>query len=165
MKIQHEDPPSYIVAGPPTTAYEDRVIAEALEILARRIKEPGESLQSPQDVRNYLTLHLAGLQHEVFGCIWLDAKHSVLGIEDLFRGTLTQTSVYPREVVKLALSHNAAAVILYHNHPSGAPKPSQADIKLTSVLREALHLVDVNVLDHFVVGGSSVTSFAELGLI
>lgn len=165
MKLHHEDPPSYIVAGPSATAYEDRVIAEALEILARRIKDPGESLQRPADVRDYLTLHLAQLQHEVFGCIWLDAKHSVLEVEDLFRGTLTQTSVYPREVVKLALSHNAAAVILYHNHPSGASKPSQADIKLTSGLKEALRLVDVNVLDHFVVGGSSVSSFAELGLI
>lgn len=165
MKIRHEDPPSYIVAGPSATAYEDRVIAEALEILARRIKEPGETLQRPQDVRDYLTLHLAQLGHEVFGCIWLDAKHSVLGVEDLFRGTLTQTSVYPREVVKLALAHNAAAVILYHNHPSGASTPSQADIKLTSVLKEALRLVDVNVLDHFIVGGCSTTSFAERGLI
>ena len=163
--LRSEDPANYIVTGAPATAYEDRVIAEALEILARRLRDPGALFDSPQVVRDYLRLKIAALEHEVFGCIWLDARHQVIEIEELFRGTLTQTSVYPREVVKRALAHNAAAVIFYHNHPSGAAEPSTADELLTRHLKEALQLIDTKVLDHFIVAHTKTTSFAERGLI
>ena len=122
-------------------------------------------LSSPASVRDYLRLKLAGLPHEVFLVVFLDAQNRVLEAEELFRGSLTQTSVYPREVVKRALAHNAAAVILAHNHPSGVAEPSQADRWLTDLLKAALALVDVKVLDHFVVAGSGSLSFAERGLL
>lgn len=121
---------------------------------------------SPCAVRDYLRLHLASLQHEVFFALWLDAQHRLLVAEDLFCGTLTQTSVYPREVVKKALAHNAAAVVLAHNHPSGVAEPSRADEALTRELKLALALIDVRVLDHFIVAGQSPPlSFAERGLL
>ena len=121
---------------------------------------------SPTAVRDYLCLHLAGLAHEVFFALWLDAQHRLLAAEELFRGTLSQTSVYPREVVKKALAHNAAAVIFAHNHPSGVAEPSSADETLTRNLKQSLALVDVRVLDHFVVAGPSLPlSFAERGLL
>ena len=140
----------------------------ACEIAARAITEQlkGRSaLTSPSAVRDLLKLKLSGLPHEVFICIQLDAQHRVLAVEELFRGTLTQTSVYPREVVKASLRTNAAAVIFAHNHPSGAAQPSQADELLTRNLREALAMVDVKVLDHFIVAGTSCLSFAERGLL
>jgi DNA repair protein RadC len=124
-----------------------------------------ECLTSPGAVRDLLRLKLAGLPHEVFVCIQLDAQHRVIAIEELFRGTLTQTSVYPREVVKASLRANAAAVIFAHNHPSGVAQPSQADELLTRNLKEALSLVDVKVLDHFIVAGTQAISFAERGLL
>jgi DNA repair protein RadC len=109
---------------------------------------------------------LGGLAHEVFFALWLDAQNRLLLTEELFRGTLTQTSVYPREVVKKALANNAGAVILAHNHPSGLAEPSSADITLTATLKQALGLIDVKVLDHFVVvSGGAPLSFAERGLI
>lgn len=163
--LRSEDPAGYIVTGAPATAYEDRVVAEAITILARRLRDPGALFDSPQAVRDYLHLKLAALEHEVFGCIWLDARHQVIEVDELFRGTLTQTSVYPREVVKAALKHNAAAVIFYHNHPSGAAEPSNADELLTRHLKDALALVDVRALDHFIVAHMKTTSFAERGLI
>ena len=122
-------------------------------------------LNSPGKVRDYLKLRLGGLQHEVFMALFLDAQNRLLAPEELFRGTLTQTSVYPREVVKRALSHNAAAVILAHNHPSGVAEPSRADELLTRALKDALQLVDVRVLDHLIVGHGGVMSFAERGLL
>lgn len=123
-----------------------------------------ESLSSPQAVRDYLHLLLAGLPHEVFVALWLDARHRLIVSEELFRGTLTQTSVYPREVIKRALVHNAAAVILAHNHPSGVTEPSAADEALTRALKEALALVDVRLLDHFIVAGAMPPlSLAERG--
>lgn len=124
-----------------------------------------DALSSPGAVRDWLRLRLAGLAHEVFMVVFLDAQNRVLASEELFRGTLTQTSVYPREVVKRALAHNAAGVILAHNHPSGIVEPSQADRWLTEQLKAALALVDVRVLDHFVVAGSAGLSFAEKGLL
>ena len=124
-----------------------------------------DCLTSPGAVRDLLRHKLAGLPHEVFVCIQLDAQHRVLAIEELFRGTLTQTSVYPREVVKAALRANAAAVIFAHNHPSGACQPSQADELLTRNLKDALAMVDVKVLDHFIIAGTSALSFAERGLL
>lgn len=122
-------------------------------------------LSSPAAVRDYLRLHFGAHEHEAFVCLYLDAQHRVIGFEELFRGTLTQTSVYPREVVKAALRSNAAAIIFAHNHPSGVAEPSQADELLTRSLKDALALVDVKVLDHFIVAGTSVLSFAERGLL
>jgi len=116
-------------------------------------------------VRDYLRLSLAGREQEVFVVLMLDAQHRVIASEELFRGTLTQTSVYPREVVKCALKHNAAAAIFAHNHPSGVAEPSHADEILTRSLKSALALVDIQVLDHFIVAGSRTMSFAERGLL
>ena len=140
----------------------------AVELATRSLSEQltaRESLTSPAAVRDLLRLKLAGLPHEVFVCIQLDSQHRVIAIEELFRGTLTQTSVYPREVVKASLRANAAAVIFAHNHPSGVAQPSQADEYLTRNLKEALALVDVKVLDHFIVAGTQTLSFAERGLL
>lgn len=122
-------------------------------------------LNSPDKVRQYLRLRLGHLPHEVFLALFLDAQNRLLAPEELFRGTLTQTSVYPREVVKRALAHNAAAVVFAHNHPSGVAEPSRADEMLTRALKEALQLVDVRVLDHLIVAHGDVMSFAERGLI
>lgn len=134
-----------------------RALAQALQ--ARPVFE------SPTQVKDYLRLKLAALPHEVFAVLFLDAQHRLLAMEELFRGTLTQTSVYPREVVKRALALNAAAVLLAHNHPSGVAEPSTADESLTRTLQSALGLVDVRVLDHFVVTREQVVSFAERGLL
>ncbi len=122
-------------------------------------------LNSPARVRDYLRLQIGTLPHEVFYGLFLDAQNRLIAAEELFRGTLTQTSVYPREVVKRALACNAAAVILAHNHPSGVAEPSRADELLTRALKDALQLVDVRVLDHLVVGAGGTVSFAERGLI
>lgn len=138
------------------------------EMVRRALDEDmrrGDVLSSPQAVRDYLRLQLGGLSREVFVVLFLDAQNRVLGNEELFAGTLTQTSVYPREVVKRALHHNAASVILAHNHPSGVAEPSHADEVLTRTLQQALHLIDVRVLDHFVVAGNQMVSFAERGLL
>jgi len=143
---------------------EDQIIKRALRILEGRIRH-SDSLNSPSAVREYLRLALSGKEHEVFITIFLDAQNRVLASEESFRGTLTQTSVYPREIVKAALRHNAAAVIFAHNHPSGVNEPSHADEALTRALKQALALVDVKVLDHFVVAGAGVMSFAECGLL
>lgn len=125
-----------------------------------------DAFTSPGAVRQWLRLQLAGRPHEVFLALWLDSQNRLITAEELFRGTLAQTSVYPREVVKAALRHNAAAVILAHNHPSGTAEPSQSDELLTRSLKAALALVDVKVLDHFVVAGSAPPlSFAERGLL
>lgn len=125
----------------------------------------GDALSSPQQVRDYLALQLGTLPHEVFMVLFLDAQNRVLAHEILFSGTLTQTSVYPREVVKRSLHHNAAALILAHNHPSGVSEPSRADQLLTQNLKQALALVDIRVLDHFIVAGNQTLSFAERGLL
>jgi DNA repair protein RadC len=140
----------------------------ALHLAQRSLNEQmrqTSALTSPGAVRDYLRLNLGGLQHEVFVCIFLDAQHRTIRTDELFRGTLTQTSVYPREVVKASLAANAAAVIFAHNHPSGAAQPSQADELLTRNLKDALALVDVKVLDHFIVAGNQAISFAERGLL
>jgi DNA repair protein RadC len=140
----------------------------ALELARRSMDErlrQGAALTSPSAVRDYLRLALASREHEVFVCIWVDAQHKVIAVEEPFRGTLTQTSVYPREIVKAALAANAAAVIFAHNHPSGVAQPSQSDELLTRNLKEALALVDVKVLDHFIVAGHRAISFAERGLL
>jgi len=143
---------------------EDEVVSYAMQILDRRLRA-GVALTSPNAVRDYLTLLLSGREHEVFVTLFLDAQHRVISSEEMFRGTLTQTSVYPREVVKASLRANAAAVIFAHNHPSGVAQPSAADELLTRQLKEALALVDVRVLDHFIIAGRSALSFAERGLL
>jgi DNA repair protein RadC len=140
----------------------------AREIIKRLMAEElraGNALTSPGAVRDYLKLLLRDLQHEVFVCLWLDAQHRVMKTQEAFKGTLTATAVYPREIVKAALAANAAAVIFAHNHPSGVAQPSQADELLTRNLREALSLVEVKVLDHFIVAGNQAISFAERGLL
>jgi DNA repair protein RadC len=142
----------------------DRIIQRALKLLEERMRA-GVSLTSPEVVRDYLRLLLDDKEHEVFVCIWLDAQHRVLRAEEIFRGTLTQTAVYPREIVKLALSRNAAAVVLAHNHPSGVAQPSHADELITRNLKDALGLVEVKVIDHFIVAGGQAISFAERGLL
>jgi len=142
--------------------------AAAIELARRSTKEVlkfGAALTSPGAVRDYLRLAIGARPHEVFLCIWLDAQHRVIRFDEPFRGTLTQTSVYPREIVKMALRMNAAAVIFAHNHPSGVAQPSQADELLTANLKEALALVEVKVLDHFIVAGNQAISFAERGLL
>lgn len=127
--------------------------------------ERGQALTSPEDTRAYLTARLRDQPREIFCCLFLDTRHRVLAFEELFHGTLDGAAVYPREVVKQALAHNAAAVILAHNHPSGVAEPSQADKALTQRLKDALALVDIRVLDHLVIGDGDITSFAERGLL
>jgi DNA repair protein RadC len=124
-----------------------------------------DSLSSPSVVCDFLQLTLGGRPHEVFVALFLDSQNRLLASEELFRGTLTQTSVYPREVVKTALRHNAAAVIFAHNHPSGVAEPSRADELLTQTLKAALSLVEIKTLDHFIVAGTRTVSFAERGLL
>lgn len=143
-------------------------LVAVLELARRSLREglkSGSALTSPGAVRDFLRLTLGARAHEVFVVLYLDAQHRVLSSDELFRGTLTQTSVYPREVVKAALAANAAAVIFAHNHPSGVAQPSQADELLTRQLKEALSLVEVRVLDHFIVAGNQTLSFAERGLL
>ena len=143
---------------------EDRLIQRALKVLDARMRT-GEVLSSPNAVRDYLRLRIAGLEYEVFMCVFLDAQNRVIATDEMFRGTLTQTSVYPREIVKAALLNNAAGVIFAHNHPSGMAEPSHADELLTRTLKDALAMVDCRVLDHFVVAGTGILSFAERGLL
>lgn len=141
----------------------------SLELARRALINPMKernALSSPQAVRDWLRLSLGGLQHEVFVALWLDSQNRLIATEELFHGTLTQTSVYPREVVKRALACNAGSVILAHNHPSGLAEPSTADQMLTSTLKQTLALIDVKVLDHFIItSGAEPLSFAERGLI
>jgi DNA repair protein RadC len=140
------------------------VLELARRALAERLKEKA-LFDTPQAVRDYLQLQLGSRSHEVFAVLFLDSQHRLIALEELFRGTLTQTSVYPREVIVRALARNAASVVLAHNHPSGSAKPSRADEALTQTLKSALALVDVRVLDHFVVTSTEAVSMAELGLL
>lgn len=154
---------------PPPTAgrahHEDAVILAALAILDARLRTPGCALDSPAAVRQYMRLRLGDRRREAFAVLFLDNQHCALDFEVMFEGTLSQTSVYPREVVRRALELNAAAVVFSHNHPSGSAEPSRADMFLTRSLKSALQLVDVRVLDHIVVGGADTVSFAERDLI
>lgn len=125
----------------------------------------GEAIRSPADTESFLKLKLGHLPHEVFSIVYLDNRHRVLHFGEIFRGTIDGTSVYPREVVKEALQHNAAAVILAHNHPSGVAEPSQADERITKRLKAALELVDIRVLDHIIIGGTGSVSLASRGLL
>ena len=163
MKARSETQASYNAAA---AIDEESILSQAREILARRLAQSSDLFSSPHDVREYLIHHFAELGHEEFGCLFLDGQNRLVAVESLFRGTVTQTSVYPREVVKAALHHNAVSVILFHNHPSGALEPSNADKVLTQNLKGALALVDVKILDHLIVARTArPTSFAELGLL
>lgn len=139
-----------------------------VELARRAIREElrtAAAFDQPAAVSDFLKLHLSGREAEVFVALFLDAQHRLIAADDLFQGTLTQTAVYPREIVKRALAYNAASVIFAHNHPSGVAEPSQADRLLTESLKNALGLVDVRVLDHFVVAGAKTLSFAQHGLM
>ncbi len=143
-------------------------VVAVLELARRALEQPLHNkpvFDSPQAVRQYLQLQLGARPHEVFAVMFLDSQHRLIALEEMFRGTLSQTSVYPREVVMRSLSLNAAAVVLAHNHPSGSTQPSRADQALTQTLKSALALVDVRVLDHFVVTSAQTLSMAEQGLL
>lgn len=167
-KVSQQDPALYAVPAKckelTMRDIEDSVIVQALAILAGRIRNP-EAFHTPAAVRTYLSVKFAGLEHEVFSVVFLDSQNRMLEIQEMFRGTVSQTSVYPREVVKEALKLNASAVIFSHNHPSGDPTPSRADEHLTQTLKSALALVDVRVVDHIIVAGGKSLSMAEDGLI
>lgn len=167
-KARTETPAPYLVTAVDADRdRDDNVIRHALEILKRRMtaRDSGDALTSPQATRDFLSLRLAGEEAEAFWCIFLSAQNKVIDARELFRGTLSQTSVYPREVVKAALACNAGAIIFAHNHPSGVAEPSRADELLTQALKQALALVDIRTLDHFIVAGANIVSFAERGLL
>jgi DNA repair protein RadC len=168
MKTQArtEDQAPYIVT--PAAQSDDRIIQQAMDILEARLAKPKAMLHTPGAVKDYLTLHAGKRtdQHiEVFSVMFLDSQSRMIEIEDMYQGTLSQVSVYPREVVRAALRHNAAAVIFSHNHPSDSVQPSRADEHLTQTLKAALALVDVRVLDHIITSGSQALSMAEQGLV
>lgn len=144
---------------------EDRAIYRAIHLLEKRLRKPGEILSSTSAVQQYLALNLSGYDREVFSALWLDAQLRLIAAEHLSVGTLTQASVYPREVARRCLQLNAAAVIFAHNHPSGCAEPSKADLILTRVLMDALALFDVRVLDHFIVAESGTLSLLQKGLL
>jgi DNA repair protein RadC len=152
------------LGGPAKRAELVAVLELARRALAEQLRERA-ALDTPQAVKDYLQLHLAHKKHESFAVLFLDNQHRLLALEELFRGTLAQTSVYPREVVLRALHHHAAAVVLAHNHPSGTVQPSRADEALTQALKAALALVDVRVLDHVIVAPGLALSMAEQGLV
>lgn len=144
---------------------ENQLIAEAKFLLCKRLQRHEQVFANPHAVRDYLCLQLSEQQREVFSCLFLDSQHRLIEYQELFVGTIDGCSVYPREVVKAALQVNAAAVIFAHNHPSGVAEPSQADERITRRLKDALSVMDIRVLDHFVVGAGEIVSFAERGLI
>ena len=162
MKVKNEDRAVYVVSD---TEKEDNIIAEAIAILKLRIKDVGDTFSNPKDVKKYFVLKYAEAEHEIFSVMYLDSQNRFIAHDDLFRGTLSECSVYPREVVKEALRYNAAGIVFCHNHPSGFCEASNADIRLTGNLKKALGLVDTRVLDHIIVGGVSTLSLAEKGLI
>jgi DNA repair protein RadC len=150
--------------GTPIPATADQIIAAAREHISHRVRR-GTSLVSPQATRDFLTLKLGSREFETFCCLFLDNRHRLIEFVELFRGTIDGASVHPREVVKEALKHNAAAVIFAHPHPSGIAEASHADELITRRLKEALQLVDIRVLDHLIVAGGDVVSLAESGLL
>ena len=158
-------PSSETYATDTTLEQENQLIAEAKNLLYARLQTRDQAFTSPSATRDYLRLQLSERQQEVFCCLFLDSQHRLIEYQELFVGTIDGCSVYSREVVKAALKVNAAAVIFAHNHPSGVAEPSEADQRITDRLKEALALIDIRVLDHLIVGDSSVVSFAERGLL
>ena len=157
--IENEETGTYTAVGDLTA---DDIIAKARAVLSTRFTR-GEPLSSPAYTKQYLELTLAACEREVFACLFVDNRHRVIAFEKLFFGTIDGASVHPREIVKSVLKHNAAAVILAHNHPSGTTTPSEADRRITTRIVTALNLIDVRVLDHVIVGDEPATSFAENG--
>lgn len=145
------------------TTSDEKIVARAIRILMKELSVPGELMTAPSTVKRYLSLRLARKEHEVFGALWLNAQNKLISDEVIFFGTLNQTAVHPREVVKKALACNAASLVCYHNHPSGNAAPSEADRHLTTMLQNALQLIEVRLLDHIIVGGLDTYSFAEHG--
>lgn len=162
LEAEQKEFTSHIGLGPAKYAQLQAVLEMGRRHLAATIKRES-ALESPQAVKDYLKAQLRHEPHEVFGCLFMDTKHRALAFEVLFRGTIDGASVYPRQVVKRALAHNAAAIILTHNHPSGVAEPSQADRNLTQKLKDALALIDVRILDHFIVGDGEPLSMLEYG--
>ena len=166
--IRSEDAPEYVTPTKPTkptAADEDRTIAQALKILASRMRKTGAVFSCPETTKAYLKLQLVKYPYEVFACLFLDNRHRLIEYRELFRGTIDGASVHPREVVRACIDLNAAAVVFAHNHPSGVEEPSQSDLRITQRLKDALAFVDVRVLDHIIVGEGEGTSLAERGLI
>ncbi|CAB3647751.1 RadC family protein [Achromobacter pestifer] len=151
--------------NPAAIAQDDWIISRAIEILERRVFQHGPKLQAPSDVRDFLRMKLSAEPNEVFSVVFMDTQHRVLAYEVLFQGTIDSASVHPRVVLKRALDLRAAALVLCHNHPSGNTTPSEADRRLTQVMKDLLFQVDVRVLDHFIVGEGTPYSFAESGLL
>ena len=143
----------------------DDIVEMSENILRKRIEDRGPAFCNPKLAAQWMVAKMSLLEHEVFSVLFLDNQHKYLAFEEMFRGSLTHAEVHPREIVKRALFHNAAAVFLVHNHPSGNPEPSSADIELTKRLKSALSIMEIRILDHFVVGGSTATSMNELNLI
>ena len=161
----HREAPGVLSARFAMPDHERAVIDAALTILGGYLRQPGAAFHTPDAVKQYLRLHLTSERREVFAVLFMDSQNRVIAFEVMFVGTLTHTSVYTREVVLAALGHEAAAVVLAHNHPSGSIHPSRADELLTCTLKQALALVDVRVLDHVIVGGDAALSMAEQGLM
>jgi DNA repair protein RadC len=161
----HREPAGVLSARYTMPDHERAVIDAALTILGGYLRQPGAAIHTPCAVKNYLRLQLACERRELFGVLFIDIKNRVIAFEVMFVGTHSQTSIYPREVAMAAMRHDAAAVVLVHNHPSGSVEPSRADQLLTQTLKQALALVDVRVVDHIIVGGDGVLSMAERGMM
>lgn len=147
------------------TQYEEEIINDALKILSERLEKSQDLLNEPSVVKRYLSIKLAKVEHEIFGVVFLDSQNKLIVANEIFRGTLAACPIYPREIVKAALMHNAASVILYHNHPSGNAYPSAADRDLTDTLKLVLELVDIKVVDHIIIAGIKTFSFNESGFL
>jgi DNA repair protein RadC len=166
LKIHSETPAVYLAAPADDPALvENQKIAQALAVLKSRLRRFGQTYTNPDATQAYLVLRLASQEREVFGCLWLNNQHQLIEDEELFYGTIDGAPVYPREIVKACLNRNAAAVLLYHNHPSGVCAPSEADRRITDKLKQTLGLIDVRVLDHIIVAGLETYSFACHGLL
>ena len=161
--VAYLNPAKPALEGIDTEAREDYAIRRAMDILRRRLREPGEAITSPQSSAKFLQLQLAEREQEVFGALFLDTRHRMICFEELFYGTIDGATVHPRVIVKRGLQHNAAVVILAHNHPSGCAEPSHADIQITKRVKDALALIDIRVLDHIIVTADKTVSLAQRG--
>ena len=160
-QINSETQPEYHTN--PTS--DDALIQTCLKILESRIRKPETYIKNPEDTKNYLKLELSEKEHEVFAVLFLDSQHGVIAYEEMFQGTIDEASVYPREIIKKALKFNAAALIIAHNHPSGNPESSDADITITNRIKDAANLLEIRLLDHIIVGGVDTISLAEQGYL
>ena len=162
FEVRSQDHPEYEFGK---TEKENATIEKALQILKSRIKERGDFMEKPADVENFLKIQFSEMEYEAFSVIFLDNQHRLIAFEEMFKGTINGSSVHPREVMKAALKHNAAAVILSHNHPSGIATPSSADKQITKILVDAMELIDVRILDHIIIGDGDSFKFSEAGYI